>query len=280
MIVGVIGLGSMGMRHARNLTDLGFSVRAFDLDMRRRLAFNGVLWSLEEVLESGAIVIATPTEIHEEDLGLCAERDVPILVEKPISTFPAPHLVRSNTWVGYNLRYHGAVTWVRMCLPKIGRPLWANFTCAQFNEKPAYLRDGVILNWSHEIDLALHLLGGAAVLGASTRLTECCDDLTDIILGHTNGCRTTIHLDYLTTPEVRGFTIAGTDGVIEANLVTRECALRTKMQSTDYQATDTWDDNYKDEIRDFLGERYLLCSSYHAVKVLEICAKVREMAGL
>ncbi len=143
-------------------------------------------------------------------------------MEKPIADRLGAPLEYVNM-VGYNLRFHSCVKkakeWLNAGL--IGKPLWANFTLGQYSEKPPYLRDGVLLNWSHEIDLALYLLGMAVVAGSSTRLTDGRDDMSDILLTHKSGCRTTVHLDYITKPEQRGFMIYGSESYINCNLPDR-----------------------------------------------------------
>jgi len=189
--IGVIGLGSIGMRHAKNLRAIGHNVRAYDVQMKRRLEFNGVLWTIDDVLDSDAVVIASPTKDHAHHLHVVASDGKPSFVEKPVAD---KKIDIDAVMVGYNLRFHSCVKKVKEWLDAdmIGKPLWANFTLGQHSEKPPYLRDGVILNWSHEIDLALYLLGGGSVACSSTRLSDGKDDIADILFTHENGCRSAI----------------------------------------------------------------------------------------
>jgi predicted dehydrogenase len=168
----------------------------------------------------------------------------------------------------------------------IGKPLWANFTLGQHSEKPPYLRDGVILNWSHEIDLALYLLGNGNVSGSSTRLSDGKDDIADICLTHENGCRSSIHLDYVTQPEIRQFLIVGTGATIIVDLLHRMAWLRRadEVIMDQFQGQDSWEENYVTEMQAFLdrcdGKQTLGCTGEEGLAVLKICLEVRKQAGL
>lgn len=287
--IGVIGLGSIGMRHAKNLRAMGHSVLGHDpaLDKTLGLFFPE---SIDTILkESDAIVIASPTEHHSLHIELCAKNNKPCLVEKPIARRLSGSLfssLKTVTMVGYNLRWHSCVKKAKEWLDAglIGNPIWSQFTLGQFNDRPHYLRDGVILNWSHEIDLCTYLLGNAVVAASSTRLTDGKDDLTDILLTHEGGCRSAVHLDYLTNPEIREFTIAGTKGSIEANLHSRWAWAATADNREVHTGTDSWNDNYIEEMQAFLdrcdGKETIGCTGEEGLDVLKICLEVRKQAGL
>jgi predicted dehydrogenase len=192
--------------------------------------------------------------------------------------------------VGYNLRFHPCVIKAKEWIDNdIGVPLWANFTLGQRSIKPPYLRDGVILNWSHEIDLALHLLGPGSVAHSSTRLTDGRDDISDILFNHANGCRSTIHLDYVTRPEVRQAIIVGNKATVIFDLVNHQAWLRDKdgqmiEQDGGYVRDNVWNQTYIDEMQAFLdridGKQTLGATAEEALEVLKICLEVRKQAGL
>lgn len=300
--IGVIGLGSIGMRHAKNLKDLGHTVIGFDpLPVGLEVP---VIWPLPEkrLSELDAVVIASPTDRHYDDIYMCLQDNMNVFVEKPIANSLEepldPSLLRQVKMVGYNLRFHSCVKEAKKWLDSgnIGKPLWANFTLSQYSEKPPYLRDGVILNWSHEIDLAIYLLGDAKVAASATRITRHIpdpitklatenDDMTDIILRHSTGCQTNIHLDYLTAPEKRHFTIVGESGSIEVNVASFTCSLQTDDGDNHGMAfSHKWNNTYIDEMQAFLdrcdGKETIGCSGEEGLKVLEICLEVRKQAGL
>jgi predicted dehydrogenase len=295
--VGVIGLGSIGMRHAKNLMAMGHNVVGFDPEVAAEdFPSFWRLWPESRLINLDAFVIASPTDQHYKHIIVTHPK--PILIEKPIATtqqeydilLPAivePSSFNQRAMVGYNLRYHSCVKKAKEWLGAgiIGKPIWANFTLGQYNDRPHYLRDGVILNWSHELDLALYLLGPAIVAGSSTCLTNGKDDISDILLTHDIGCRTTVHLDYVTRPELRFFTIIGDNGRISCDLVNRNGAVFGIERPIDsYQGFDTWNENYVEEMQAFLdridGKETIGCTGEEGLEVLKICLEVRKQAGL
>jgi len=92
VIVGVLGLGRIGATHAANLASLpGVEVVVYDPDataVERAVAATAAraLPDRDAVLgEVEAVVIATPTADHPEDLAAAAAAGLPMLCEKPIS---------------------------------------------------------------------------------------------------------------------------------------------------------------------------------------------------
>ena len=229
-----------------------------------------------------AIVIATPTAQHWQDIVDCWAVKKPIFVEKPIhDTNSVLYNGHGILMVGYNLRFHSCVREVRTWLGEgyIGKPLWARFTCAQYNDKADYIRDGVTLNWSHEIDLAIHLLGHSVMMAAVG------DDqsVVNIILNHdVHHCQTVVHLDYMTKWERRDFLIVGTEGSIEVDLLRRKalCLNNRGYYIDTFEGQDTFDSNYMAEARAFLGrldgEDVDGCTADEAMHVANICLLAKE----
>lgn len=285
--IGILGLGSIGTRHFRNFEALGCEVKGYDPGAGKVSAM-----LRDDLIDwADAVVIATPTARHYDDI-LSVDR--PLFVEKPIVSLPlqwASVVTEHVLMVGYNLRFHSCVKRAKHWMGEglIGKPLWARFTCGQFSDKPDHLRDGVILNWSHEIDLALFLLGPAALVTAAARgyynpeRDNVPEDLADLILDHNvHRCQTAIHLDYLTRFERRGFVIVGTEGSIEADLVSRQAHVRDNKGSLPeiYYGRDNFDRNYLEEDRAFLArlddKTTEGCTADEAMHVANICLLAKE----
>jgi predicted dehydrogenase len=134
MRIGILGYGSIGSRHGRNLVALGHKVIFHDPAMADTL-------SVVEVIEkSDAVVIASPTSQHLADIAACKKRKKPCFVEKPI----ADRIGKDLNWplmVGYNMRFHPCVIKAKEWLAdeRVGEPFWGSFICAQYNDKPEYL---------------------------------------------------------------------------------------------------------------------------------------------
>jgi predicted dehydrogenase len=292
MKFGLLGLGSIGMRHARNLQMLGHKVIGYDIDMKKRLALGGILYERDELIEtSDAIVIATPTQHHYRDLLDCVGVK-PTFIEKPLVALKNYNDIIAlrnvnpinRSFIGYMLRFHPCVKAAKNWIDQghIGKPIWASFICGQFNDKPDYLRDGVILNWSHEIDLALYLLGPAKVVAASVHCTDGKDDIADFVLEHESGARSTIHLDYVTKNEIREGWIVGSEKNIGMDMLGR----RNSMGKIIQEFGGDWNADYIDEMQAFIdyvsgkpGEKRWATGEC-GLRALEICQQVRQIAGL
>jgi|GEM_PF-6123507 predicted dehydrogenase len=289
MKIGVLGsAGSIGSRHAANLSALGHDVIHFDPAGRMDMSFEREVYDICD-----AVVIATPSAFHSGGIRAAAERGKHIFVEKPIAT-GSPEVITdllalakkngAQVMVGCMLRFHQSVIDAKRWLgaTAIGKPLWANFTCAQKNNRPAYRRDGVILNWgAHELDLALHLLGPATLASAAS--TDG-DEIADLFLVHDDMTRTTVHLDYVTAPSFRTFVIAGEHGLIAVDLERRSSDLVVGTNRMSASGFASWDDDYMAEMRAFVdrceGKETRGATGEDGLAVLRLCLDARKMAGL
>lgn len=297
MKFGVLGLGSIGLRHARNLRMLGHEVIGYDIDAKKQREFQGKILKRVEVLAAEAIIIATPTTEHHGDWVDCEWHEIAgtknVFIEKPLCSYDDHALFAaedelSSVFVGYMLRFHPCVKAAKNWIEQghIGKPIWANFIVGQFNDKPDYLRDGVVLNWSHEIDLALYLLGPAKVVAASVHCTDGKDDIADFVLEHESGARSLIHLDYVTKNEIREGWIVGSEKNIGMDLLGR----RSSMGKIIQEFGGDWNADYIDEMQAFidyvssapakLSTRGRWATGEDGLRVLEICQQVRQIAGL
>lgn len=248
--IGVIGLGSIGMRHAKNLLAMGHQVIGYDPDDSRcqmLVAAGGHLASRHDVYSADACVVASPTIEHWNDADEVMDRCRPVFVEKPVADQLHSKL-QFITMVGTNLRFHSCVKHAKSLIVDgmIGKPLWASFVISQHNTK---YTDPVVLNWgAHECDLALYFLGPAMVTTATGN-----DQMMDVCLLHEYGVPSFVHMDYLLPVERRGFVICGDKGNLTVDLVERFCWLKTTGVFTQtFQGEDSFDENYIDEMQAFI----------------------------
>lgn len=290
MKVGVVGYGSIGKRHAENARALGHDVKVYD-----PAVIGGSDFRFERELYDwcDAAVIATPSLFHEGGVRAAVERGKHVLVEKPISIGIGglPAILESAAeknlivMMGNNLRLHPCVQQAKewIVAGHIGRPLWAHFTCATLTEKPPYISDGVILNTgSHEVDLALYMLGSAKVISANVgmNLGTMTDDIADFVLEHESGVRSSFHINFVTPNEIREIKIAGDQKNIVANLPGRIIALG----KTVIPAPGSYDDDYRNEIAAFIGRINGNitpgANGFDGLATLRVLLDVRKMAGL
>lgn len=203
MKIGVLGLGSAGKRHANNVVELGHAMQGYDPAWDHEESRRN--WVLDN---SDAIIIASPSEHHLQDLRDCIVHRKPVLVEKPISLTGHSKEVGEllaaadnlPVAVGFNLRFHPAIMKLREVLHQ--RPYYGSFWCCQHTTSQGPLTNGCINDWApHEIDLARYIMDDdLRVIDKQVDLFQV--DLS--LLGWGSGCHVHLHADMRHRGNVRG----------------------------------------------------------------------------
>jgi predicted dehydrogenase len=289
MKIGIVGYGSIGTRHAANAAALGHKVLVYDPAGRRDVPVEREIYEFCD-----AVVLATPSFRHTSGIRACVERGKHVLVEKPICTDDAglyDLLTMADekklvVMMGNNLRFHPCVQRASVWLDAGSPPVWANFICATTTERTGILADGVILNTgSHEVDMALHLLGPAHVVAATTTESRERDVSVDFVLEHACGARSNFHLDFETPVEVREAWIsAGMAGNMHFNLPARKAYLAQPEGESYFNDQGSYGEDYIAEMQAFVdrieGKETLGASGWDGLYTLKVLLDVRRMAGL
>ncbi len=244
----IVGLGSIGRRHLRNLRSLG---NQEVLLLRTGLStlpdddLSGlpVVYSLQDALawKPEAFIIANPTSMHLEIAIPAAEAGCHILLEKPIShSLDRVNELREaikqgggKILVGFQYRFHPGLLQIKKLLSEkvIGRPLSVRVHWAQWlpgwhpweDYRKAYsartdLGGGVILTLCHPLDYLRWLFGDVQKLWAfAEKLNDLeidVEDTAEIGLMFKNSMLGSVHLDYNGRPPVHNMEIIGTHGTM------------------------------------------------------------------
>lgn len=244
----VVGTGSVGIRHIRNLISLGVNVSAVSYRGRKNLAefeiknvkvFNDLKLALNQKFDG--VVIANSSEQHVETAIACLERGLDLYIEKPVginldNLAVLRELAKkkgSYIKVGYMLRYHPNLVYLKKLLERnflghidyarllVGHwlPSWRPGQSYEDNYSATKATGGgVIFDLSHELDLAYWMFGEvqklSAIKASSVRLNLETEALAEITLVHENAIISQIHLDYLTSNYRRTLEISGEKGII------------------------------------------------------------------
>ena len=242
----VIGLGSIGKRHAR-LLQCHFSHEVVALRSGSGPDGNELgipeLYSWQEVDEGAfdVALITNPTYLHIDTATRCAERGLHFLLEKPIDCRVDGldyllAIVRErglSTYVAYPLRFHPVVSALSERLAGC-RVLHAGMVCASylpdwrpgrdFLEVHSRFREqggGVFLEMSHELDTAEYLFGPIldvkGTLAQVSDLTADADDCADLIVAHASAT-TNIHLDLFSREARRYVEVETAEGYLRGDL--------------------------------------------------------------
>lgn len=245
--VAVLGCGSIGQRHIRNLLTLGVGqIVAFDRDperLRLAAALGAAPASSTSAALAGAaaVLVCTPPTAHLDGLRRALEAGSHVFVEKPVAAVldgldEIAALARRQArivLVGYNLRFHTGLVRLRELLEmgSIGRLLsvQAEFGYALPAWRPTvdyrttYTArrsegGGILLDASHEIDYVRWLVGEidtvAAMTGKLSDLEMDAEDTALLLLRASNGVLASLHLDCVQSAYRRACRLVGSDGIL------------------------------------------------------------------
>jgi predicted dehydrogenase len=248
----IVGSGSVGKRHARNLSALGCSISCMDPreDRRIELAMEtpciGRFATLEEALAVGGldgVVIGSPPAVHVAQTTIALAAGLPVLLEKPVSPDLATTLtlrdVAADTAVpvllGYTWRWWPPLARVRELLAQeaIGKVRHVQFQMSahladwhpweryqDFFMASSALGGGALLDESHWTDLALWLFGRPDhVFARVQKLSDLeidTDDNVDMLWRYDDmrGPSVSIHLDVFGRPHEKFIRFLGERGTL------------------------------------------------------------------
>lgn len=283
----VIGCGSIGSRHLRNLAALGVpELLAFDTDAERAAQAVAQVDGAR-VIETLALgweaaphlaVIASPTALHVPLARAAVAAGANVYMEKPVSAdvegvdelvaeCSAAGLIGA---VGYNWRFNPMIRRVAEVLGAgtIGRPLslrahfgsylparhpWEDYRVGYGAR--ADLGGGVILDAvTHQLDYLVSMLGWpdsvSCRAGKRSDLEIDVEDVADLALDFSGGVVATIHGDFVERPHRAALDIIGSEGTLLADFVGSE--LRVWSSSTEQWATETFAFDYNDIYLDLM----------------------------
>lgn len=290
MRVAVIGCGSIGCRHLRNLHSLGYdNLLAFDpvetarAYVERELGITSMA-TLDEVWAERpkVMLITAPTNLHTDLVQAAIQHRCHVFVEKPLS-----HTLNNlaELWgeiekrglismVACNMRFHPGPARVKQLIEAgvVGRviagriqtgshlPRWRPQQDYRQSYSASTEWGGAILDCIHEIDLALWYFGPARVLAAAKTSASTIgletDGLAEIILRHEAGILSNVHLNYVQHDYRRTCQVIGSEGTIYWDFSER----KVQVYGPSGQLTQTWPEPedwqvnqmYLDELDHFL----------------------------
>lgn len=245
----VVGCGSIGKRHIRNLKALkAGDVIAHDLKPERNHEVKreyGVRTfdSFEEALaqKPDVALICTPTSLHITQALSVAQNGCHLFIEKPLShsldgVDELVEIVAKKglvTLVGCNMRFHPGIAKIKKLLESetIGKVLCARVQAGQYlpdwhpweDYRHGYsgnrsLGGGVILDGVHQIDYIRWFLGKVGqIFCFANKLSSLeidTEDMAEMLLRFKSGAIAEIHLDYIQRFYSHSCQIIGEEGII------------------------------------------------------------------
>jgi predicted dehydrogenase len=244
----VIGLGSVGKRHLRNLAALGIeNIWVLRRENKRPNDNDLPPFKIETDLAAAlsrrpdAVIIASPTSLHLPQAMVAADAGCHILMEKPIAHTmdglnDLLHLVKQKGIIfqtAFQFRFHPVLQEIKALLKQgaIGKivsvqvhwgeylPLWHPWEdYRQGYSARADLGGGVVLTLCHPFDYLCWLIGEitsvSAMVDKLSDLEIDTEDTAAIIIRFGTGTIGSIYLDYNERPPQHTVTIIGHRGKI------------------------------------------------------------------
>jgi len=289
--IAVIGAGSIGSRHLRNLEQLGVErLLVCEPDSTQREQLQAELpthkyySNLKDTFgeDPEAVIVASPSAYHEEHTAAALARRCAVFVEKPLSYRLGRTGVlaqeaedkRIVTMVACNMRFHPGPATVHRLLNAgaIGDlisyrvhtgsylPDWRPHQDFRESYSASVETGGAILDCIHELDLALWYAGPARLIAAK-RLPGHpigleTDGLAEILLQHDPQVVGSIHLNFIERDYRRSCLFIGTEGTLEWDFHQLEVKQFSSGQEdiVKHPLPSEWklNDMYVDEMRHFL----------------------------
>jgi predicted dehydrogenase len=257
----VVGAGSIGARHARNLSALGATVTIMDPDPARASTITGcdaLDLDLRATSDADVVVIASPTVHHADQLRQVLDlSDAKILVEKPLCLLDDDHdslaaAGQGRVMVGFNLRLHGPVARAvelvhtgavgQVLSARVWFGSWLPDWRPDVDYRTTYsarsdLGGGVLLDAIHELDLAIWLTARPMTVTSAimARLGPLDIDVEDTVkaqLRTDSGVPVDVSLDYLSRRYRRGIEVIGTDATLRLDWARRTLEVENAAEVT------------------------------------------------
>ncbi|HMQ67448.1 MAG TPA: Gfo/Idh/MocA family oxidoreductase [Ignavibacteria bacterium] len=249
MTILICGLGSIGKRHLKLLRKAGvdkiIALRSLrneknnDPDVFADLEITD-LKEIEGQKIDGAVV-SNPTSLHIETSTELALKGIPLLIEKPLGkdlkgSDELQRIVKEKNLpvlMGYNLLYHPGIAGMKKLSEegKIGKIISAKAQFGTFmpgwhkdeDYKKSYAANssmggGVVLTSIHEQNYLSDMFGeitDVLAMEAGGNVTDIdSEEAVEILMRHSSGVVSNIHLNFFQKPYYRNCQIIGTEGTL------------------------------------------------------------------
>lgn len=279
----IFGLGSIGKRQVHYLQDMYhydiFSVRSGRGQERHNLSIKEFT-SVDEALSIHPDIafITNPTHLHIETAMRCAEENIALFIEKPLSHSTANldhlvHIIQNKkivSYVAYHLRFHPIIQFLKGYIEQEGLPRYFRCWCLSYLPEWRTTQDyrksysassskggGVILDLSHEFDYLSYLFGSITSIhgwyGKVSQLEINSEDVADAQISFNLPVKGNLHLNYFSLTNERKIQLFYQDQVMVCDLLhnTIEWIYKNGKQKKKEFFT-TLDDIYKKQLKYFI----------------------------
>lgn len=282
----IIGGGSIGKRHIKNLRILGFTdIICLKRKVDPEFAEENNVKVITDIAQIGitsidAVIVCTPTSLHNEGLEIAAELKAAIFMEKPLihdkkGFIEAKHILagfQQPFFIGFMLRFHPLVQKIASLLKDkyLGEVYSARFEFGSYlpywhpweDYKNSYasqkqLGGGVINTITHELDLIQYYFGDPLTINCTklnlNKLHLEVEEIAEGVFEYKNKI-VSLHIDYLQKDYDRKIRILCDDGSIDWSWHENKIIVKQHKKQPEYYHVENFDVNqlYIDELKQFI----------------------------
>lgn len=312
----VIGCGSIGRRHTKNLLSLGHKVCVYDANQERMGSLVkecGVsVYDFKSKHKAfDAWVVCTPPVYHIPFAFEALEHNAHIFIEKPLShnldkvdeLFDRATNENRVVQVGYQFRFNEGLKLMKKLIDEkhIGKLQTVEAVFSKWlldwhpyedyrNLYTCHLDQGggILLDASHEVDYVLWLVNNTVkkvdcIAERASNLETDVEDIADMKVEFENGVRASIHLDMLRHEHARYCMVLGSEGTMIHNFLQTprkiDCALSHHgLHSYPIPENDPYLDEMKHFIAHIESGKIPQNSLVSAKRTLEIVLAAKQSA--
>jgi predicted dehydrogenase len=294
MICGIIGKGSIGIRHSRILINLNikfyFLRRKTNSKVKKEITFKNRL-----INNIDFFIISNPSSLHLKTIKKVIAYDKPILVEKPFVTQnKIPKVIKNykKIFVLYQMRFDPRINFIKKNLNNKNL-IKANFIWKTFlpnwhkyeDYRKSYaarkiLGGGAIFTMSHEIDTAIYILGEIKevfVKKYKNKLKTDVEENIRIYFKHVSGHNSSIILDFTSKRKIRQFDFKIKNKIyFKWNFFEKKIKFKNKTITFNFNNDDIYKKQLKNIIlhikqKKYKSSRIHLSKILHTQKILNSC---------
>ena len=218
----VIGYGSIGKRHTKNLIELGCNIRTVDIDE---------IDNIDLILQKNNFdfgFVCSPTNLHLEHILKLVENEIPFFCETPLYAKKDLDIINKIrilikeknliNMIGCNLRFHPTIMFNRPNSNIKEIEVFFGYDLKKWHNDGKHLElysanksmgGGVLLDVIHEFDYLYHWFGNIknieVVVDKTSDVTVDTEDTADANIEFLNGTKAKVHVDYLQDNYTRYF---------------------------------------------------------------------------
>jgi len=285
----IVGLGSIGCRHARNLHDMGVEELAVLRTRHSKPPADAppnlkVFTNTAEAMAASPdfVVIANPSSLHFGIMKAAVTAGCHVYVEKPVSTSlegliglsAQANAKNLKIMVGCQRRFHPISQQIKTWLAdgKIGKTISVQMDSGEYlvdwhpweDYRQGYaarkdLGGGVVLTQIHDLDLIYWWFGRIErVFGLGGQLTPLTLDVTDtalVTMMSQTGIPIQLRTDYWRKPHIQEVSIVGTEGSIQADFISGSVSLIDRSEKINHLVFSDFDRNsmFRDAMKGFIS---------------------------